>query len=190
MRSVCRVVLAVLALMGAAVLPASADPPLGVDIVTTGFFPAFGQAVMSSNGRYVAWVTYASGTPLFVRDRVAGTTREFTARALHPPEYPYGAGIPLVFAISDDGRYVTYEVGYDGLYAYAIRAWADLETGAVRTLWTSFGPNPTPIVVGQPGVAMSRDGRTIAWAEARQGTSGQVEGLVMAITPADPSRTE
>ncbi len=174
MRAVCRVVLAVLAVMVAAIVPASAGPPLGVDVVTT---LGVAQAVMSANGRYVAWLAYGDRGTLFVRDGVAGTTREVPG---HVRQY--------VFAISDDGRYVAYQRGYDGLYAFASREWVDLETGTVRTLhyWDNRQLNqPRPI--GLPGVAMSRDGRTVAWSEARYDTTGQVEALVMAITPADPN---
>ena len=61
MTSFRRVVLAMLAVVGT-VSPASAAPPLGVDIVTTaGVF----QAVMSANGRFVAWVQYGSGQTLY-----------------------------------------------------------------------------------------------------------------------------
>ncbi len=179
MRSIHRIALAGLVVLVPTVVPASDGPPLGVDIVTTA---GVLQAVMSANGRFVAWIQFGSGPTLYVRDRATGTTRT------HPN---LATVLQDVFAISDDGRYVAYLDGYRGLYAYANRKWADLQTGTIRDLALMGGVVPgQPIVDGYQGVAMSRDGRTVAWTTARYDSSGQVLADVMAITPtsADPFR--
>lgn len=177
-------VMAALVGVGGVVSSAADAATDGVEVITTANVV---EAVMSSNGRYVAWVEYFR-RELFVKDRVAGTTRTFTAAQLHPPAPPTGGVMVSLFAISDDGRYVAYEVGWDGLYAYAIRARADLSTGDVTLLdyWTILSDPAHPYKprpVGRPGVAMSRDGRVLAWFSTRYGATGLPEADVMALSP-------
>ncbi|MGV3516796.1 hypothetical protein [Luteitalea sp.] len=161
-----------------------AEATTGVDVVATG---GVQQAVMSANGRHVAWVG-SGGNELLVKDRDSRVTRTFTAASLHPPAYPFGAGVQRLFALSDDGRYIAYQVGYQGLYAYEIRARADLSTGEVRFLdgW-SIGSQALPLKprpLNAPGVAMSRDGRTLAWYETPFDSAGQPTATLVAFLPA------
>ncbi len=157
-----------------------AAPQPGVEVVTTDPVSA---AVMSANGRYVAWAPH-SGHSLLVWDRQTSTTRQVLPPKLHPPGATVTAGVQAIFAVSDDGRYVAYQVGYSGLYSYALRARIDLDDGTVMELdgWT---PSPSlPQLLGTPGVAMSRDGGTLAWISVRVGPKALLAASVMAITPA------
>ena len=162
----------VVAITGLAVVPVAAAQPLGVDVVTTG---GVSQSVMSINGRFVAWTGIGSGPTLYVRDRIAATTKTYTN---------LGAVLQYVFAISDDGRYLASQDGYRGRMRTRTddgptwrREWCEVCTTGPES-WPG-----QPLPVGVQGVGMSRDGRTVAWAEARFDSSGQVLADVMAVTP-------
>jgi hypothetical protein len=182
--SVDRLLLFTLASLALVAAPTAAAPPPGVEVITTG---AVSMVVMSANARHVAWLGL-NGTDLFVKDRETGTTRTFTSHSLHPPQYKLGAGLMELFAISDDGRYVAYQVGYHGLYTYEIRARADLSTGEVMFLdgWSSGSADlpQQPRPLNAPGVAMSRDGQTVAWFVTRYATNGMLVAYLMARMPA------
>jgi Tol biopolymer transport system component len=138
-----------------------------------GFQCGFAAPAISGDGRYVAFVSDASDLvpgdangqlDVFVRDRVAGTTRRVSVSSAGTE----GNGNSFEPAISADGRFVAFTSGatnlVEGQYVSDTAVYVhDLATGA--TEWVSVPRSGDGINAGrsyQP--SLSADGRYVAFA--------------------------
>lgn len=138
---------------------AQAQPSVtaGIDVLAAG---DASSAVMSSNGRFVAWGMSSLTGSLTVIDRSTRNVQSYTVAEAAGPELTYGF-VSELGGISDDGRYVLLTATFSGTYLYE-RATVrfDRQSGArVVVARTGFGSR-RPIATG---LSMSRDGRTLAW---------------------------
>ena len=162
----------------------AADPvPLGVDVVA----PADGDAVLSGNGRFVAWI--ARAYPIYelrVKDRNTGQIDGYGVEVVRATDGLPARGLDRLYGISDDGRYVTVTTVFSSTYTSEVTTLRfDRLSGTHLVLGRSPETSPPLDTIG---VAMSRDGQVLAWLQA--GVYPDVPARVMLWTAADPVKRE
>lgn len=122
------------------------------------------QAVMSSDGRHVAWRTDTG--PITVVDRQAGAEVTYDLSTLRPQGVSASA-VGTVFGISDDGRFLTYAVVASvatGGHTTIVRL--DRTTATHLVVYDNrdgLASGPATVIGAVPRVAVSRDGQTFTW---------------------------
>lgn len=140
------------------------------------------RPAMTPDGRYVAFATTAttlqpgvSGTNIFVRDRVAGTTTRVAQAGTSP------IGGPV---LSADGRFVAYSGDRVYVYDRTLRTLKVLPTQFVRGNPTSLSPDGRWLVVDNTVYDLQRN----FWSGALPGVGGLIsaDGSRMVYTQAEP----
>jgi Tol biopolymer transport system component len=130
-----------------------------------------GVGGLSANGRYVAFESYATNLvrgdtnrtwDVYVRDRVAGTTRRVSVTSRGAQVH----GVSELPAISGDGRIVAFDSDADDIVRHDTnRAWdvftANLRTGAVRRASVATGGGQAAGDSTAPSI--SADGKYVAF---------------------------
>ncbi len=146
------------------------------------------SAVMSTDGRHVAW---ADATSIAVADRQqGGQPTAYPLASLIPPAV-VASRVAQLYGISDDGRYLTYATAYAGTYGEAFAAVRfDRTTQSHLVLFVRRGSAAPPhaypagAAVGN-AVAVSGDGQLFVWADPEAGAPARARVMLRRAADAD-----